>query len=204
MTSADEKKHGYSSDKHQYLIDELNFLRSEYERAKAVFQVAQQEFQHALRIAQSKNRSPQDPKSGAFTNPNLDMNDNLLDDLPSAPTIDNKKIKGMFKEIAKATHPDKVLPQGNTGTDEQVERTLMFHEAKKASELNDWYTLFCIADKLGMNLEKKGQEYRNILKLTINSLKDSLGALSRDPAWLWYHSSDVMKKKIINQFIKIM
>ena len=181
------------------LFNELTHLRAIYERALEVYPIARAQFIKAIGKARNVKRPADDANAQHQSIPPMDAQ--LMDEAPTSKVVDNKDVKKMFRQIAKETHPDAIPATGMTEV-ETKKRVKMFQEARLASEDNDWYSLFKIADELGIALAKTLPEYRQVLKLAIKSIKENIAQIYNDPAWVWYHTHPSKKSKIINHFIQ--
>lgn len=179
------------------ILEELTQLRGVYDHMCKVYPVARTEFVKAVNNARASIDTQHKSSGGGAPPPDH----KLLDEAPSAPVVERKDVKKIFRKIAKETHPDAILDDGMSA-EEQQKRVEMFQTARKASEEQDWYSLFKIADDLGIQLANNSVEYRNILKLAIKSVRSNIMAIYNDPAWVWYHCHPSKKRQIINHFIK--
>lgn len=104
-----------------------------------------------------------------------------------------KKLKKIYKEIVKKTHPDKV----------DSEKYLdMYISAKKSFEENNVIDLYIICIDLGIDFEYDDTDIQSMIGI-INSKKSKLKNIESSYLWLWVHSpNDVEKEKIVDLFIQ--
>jgi hypothetical protein len=113
-------------------------------------------------------------------------------DIVSKATKD--KVKKIFRDIAKLTHPDKV-------DDENL--TSLYIEAKIAYDNYDLFELYFISNKLNIILDLAEDDI-NVLTILIDHKKNSLKGIETSFIWKWVHTNDEeQKEKIINDFVDI-
>ena len=196
----DDNTSGTHQNPHPKLFTELSCLMAEYEKAREIYPIARAQFIRALNRARARQLA-KDSKDPSSSPPIPPMDPKLLEENSSATIVEDKDVKKIFRKIAKETHPDAIIDEDITSPEAQ-KRIEMFQDARRASQEKDWYSLFKIADELGIQLAKTSQEYRNVLKLAIKSVKANIIEIYQDPAWVWYYSHPKQKVKIINHFIK--
>ena len=104
-----------------------------------------------------------------------------------------KKLKKIYKEIVKKTHPDKI------DSEKYLE---MYITSKKAFEENNIIDLYSICIDLEIDFEYDDTDIQSMLSI-IDSKKSKLKNLESSYLWLWVHSpNDSEKEKIINLFIQ--
>ena len=110
--------------------------------------------------------------------------------------VDNNtkvKLKKIFREIVKHTHPDK------TNSPEMNE---LYIEAKDYYESYDLFELYFIAKKLEITF-KLSLEESKILNGLIERKKEDIKKLEQSFIWLWLSSeSAVDKENVVQSFIK--
>jgi hypothetical protein len=95
-----------------------------------------------------------------------------------------KRMKSMFREIMKKTHPDKVQ------SEELVE---IYIKSKEAYETNDILGLCFYANKLNVIVELSDMEVE-ILKDMIKKKKEELETIEKSWLWLWYKAGTEQAK----------
>jgi len=95
-----------------------------------------------------------------------------------------KRMKSMFREIMKKTHPDKVQ------SEELVD---IYIKSKEAYETNDILGLCFYANKLNVIVELSDMEVE-ILKDMIKKKKEELETIEKSWLWLWYKASTEQAK----------
>ena len=93
-------------------------------------------------------------------------------------------IKKLNKEIAKKTHPDKLL---HLQEEEQQEKAELFKEAHKALEEKDWFDMQRIAMKLGVPLPEVSAEQLNMIEARIKRTLEEINKIKDTACWQWCH-----------------
>ena len=102
-----------------------------------------------------------------------------------------KRMKKMFRDVMKKTHPDKVK------SEELVE---IYIKSKEAYELNDLLSLSHYANKLNIEVRLNVVEIK-ILKDLLSKKKESLEVIESSWLWLWYNSkTKEAKKKVVELY----
>jgi hypothetical protein len=95
-----------------------------------------------------------------------------------------KRMKSMFREIMKKTHPDKVQ------SEELID---IYIKSKEAYETNDILGFCCYANKLNVIVELSDMEVE-ILKDMIKKKKEELETIEKSWLWLWYKAGTEQAK----------
>ena len=106
------------------------------------------------------------------------------DDLPKET---KDRIKKLFREIVKKTHPDK------TKSEDLIE---IYIKAKDAYEANDILKLIHYANKLNISVELNDDEIK-LFKDLITSKKEELTEIENSWLWKWYKANTETEKDII-------
>ena len=102
-----------------------------------------------------------------------------------------KRMKKMFRDVMKKTHPDKVK------SEELVE---IYIKSKEAYELNDLLSLSHYANKLNIEVRLNVVEIK-ILKDLLSKKKESLEVIESSWLWLWYNSkTKEAKTKVVELY----
>jgi hypothetical protein len=102
------------------------------------------------------------------------------------------KIKKLYREIVKNTHPDK------TNSNEHVES---YNRARSAYEKNDLIELYFVAISLDIDVELDENDLLNINE-TISSKRRELHNLEQSYLWLWYNAkTKEQRDMVVNLFI---
>jgi hypothetical protein len=169
------------------LLQEYSFLLLDEEYKREVIDGGREEFLTKIRETRGEQPPPPPP-----TEPQEKPKKDKID--PNTVDKSTKdKVKKLYREIAKVTHPDKAK------TDEHTE---LYMEATKAAEEFDLFTLYEICAKLDIS-HSIDIEDKDILKIRINKKRDELKSIESSFIWLYVHAkTDEEKQKLIEHFIK--
>jgi len=172
------------------IIQEYNFLKTDEEYKKELINQHQGDFlkivndeigkidQNLLKKHQDVN--PQQHK----TIPKIDVE--------SISHNDKVKLKKIYREIVKLTHPDKV---------NDVELNELYTLATIAYDEYDLFDLYFIAKDLKIHFKLTLEEGR-ILNDLIQVKKDEITKIERSFIWLWMSSPNQEEKdRLVNSFI---
>jgi hypothetical protein len=107
--------------------------------------------------------------------------------------VENPKMKKLYREIVKQTHPDKIK-------NEKLNN--LYIEAGKSYENNDLFNIYSICDELGIIYELDESE-NYIIKDKIKSLQDKINFIQSTFTWQWYYSEEeIEKNNIIKEYVK--
>lgn len=127
---------------------------------------------------------------------NIDSSDAVADPTKTIIYVDEetkKKLKKIYKEIVKKTHPDK------TNSEKHLD---MYIKSKQAYEENNIIDLYSICIDLQIEFDYDVIDIKSMLEI-IDYKKMKLKNLESSYLWLWVHSQDESEKeKIISLFIQ--
>jgi len=168
------------------LLQEYSFLLLDEEFKNEVVDGSREEFLNKIRETRG-NESPPTP-----TEPQEKKKKDKID--PNTVDKSTKdKVKKLYREIAKITHPDKAK------TDEHTE---LYIQSTVAADEFDLFTLYEICAKLDIS-HSIDVEDKDILKIRINKKRDELKSIESSFIWLYVHAqTEEKKQEIINHFIK--
>jgi hypothetical protein len=107
--------------------------------------------------------------------------------------VENPKMKKLYREIVKQTHPDKIK-------NEKLNN--LYIEAGKSYENNDLFNIYSICDELDIIYELDESE-NYIIKDKIKSLQDKINFIQSTFTWQWYYSEEeIEKNNIIKEYVK--
>ena len=106
------------------------------------------------------------------------------DDLPKET---KDRLKKLFREIVKKTHPDK------TKSEDLID---VYIKSKEAYESNDILKLAYYANKVDINVELSDMEIQLLNDLIIYK-KDELSEIEKSWLWKWYKANTETEKDII-------
>jgi len=111
-------------------------------------------------------------------------------------------IKKLYKEIAKKTHPDKLIhSRGKV----RKEKSKLFRLARQALEDLDWINMQKIAIDLDVPLPKISEEQLEMIEKKIQKTFEDLEKIKNTACWQWYHlQSAEEKESFIEAFVQSM
>jgi hypothetical protein len=167
------------------LLQEYSFLLLDEEYKHEIIDNNREEFLNKVREARGDTPPPPPTESQEKTKKDkIDPN--------SVDKSTKDKVKKLYREIAKVTHPDKAK------TDEHTE---LYMQATVAAEEFDLFVLYEICSKLNISHSIDGED-KDILKIRINKKRDELKSIESSFIWLYTHAqTDEEKQKLIDHFV---
>jgi len=109
------------------------------------------------------------------------------------------ELKDLYREIVKATHPDKTkdLPEH-----EIEERKELYHEAVRGKQEGDYWGIFKAALELDVPIKKLSFAYLEELENTINNLEQKMQKMKEDLMYKWYYADERIQASIFEQLTK--
>lgn len=175
------------------LIQEYNFLLTDDEYKKQLIADFQTAFLNAIQKVREELGLPT-PK------PIVDNGENKVDNQKKKKKTDpdkvdketKDKIKKIYREIVKLTHPDKV---------ETKESIDLYMRATEAADNYDLFELYQISNQLNIVVELDLND-KYLLNILIDTKKDELKNIENSFLWKWIHlPTEDDKKNIIKLFI---
>ncbi len=176
----------------QRLIKELQFVESDYEYQSEILRQSDKYFFESVdnllenypdlkKVWNEKNSQVVE-----FNTENV-----VVESIQVKSKVDNK-VKKIYREIVKSTHPDKIK---NSKLNE------LYLEATFAYESNDIVTLIKVSSELLIDLKFDDKELESI-KERISQIREQIQFLESTYTFKWLKSSDVDKNKVILSFIQ--
>lgn len=104
------------------------------------------------------------------------------------------KIKKLYRDIAKLTHPDKIVSEKLND---------LYLKSTKFYKNSDITGIYYICDELGITYEIDDEDNEMIIN-KINSLKNRISFMESTLTWRWYHSeNEKEKEQIVLSYIKV-
>lgn len=113
-------------------------------------------------------------------------------DPASIDTKTKEKIKHVYREISKKTHPDR---------DTDGVFSEFFLRASDAYQNFDLYELYNIANALQIEISIDGNDV-SLLRAKISERKNEVSRIENSYLWLWYIADESQKMAILENFIK--
>lgn len=106
---------------------------------------------------------------------------------------ENPKMRKLYREIVKQTHPDKIK-------NEKLNN--LYIDAGKSYDNQDIFNIYSICDELGIIYELEESE-NYILKDKIKYIKDKINFIQSTFTWQWYYTEEeIEKNNIIKEYVK--
>ena len=106
---------------------------------------------------------------------------------------ENPKMRKLYREIVKQTHPDKIK-------NEKLNN--LYIEAGKSYDSQDLFNIYTICDELGISYELEESE-NFIIKDKIKYLQDKIKFIQSTFTWQWYYTEEeIEKNNIIKEYVK--
>ena len=169
------------------LLQEYSFLLLDEEYKREVIDNNREDFLNKIRDTRGDTPPPPPP-----TQPQEKPKKDKID--PNKVDKSTKdKVKKLYREIAKITHPDKAKTDEHAG---------IYMQATEAAEEFDLFTLYEICAKLDIS-HSIDIEDKDILKIRIDKKRDELKSIESSFIWLYAHAqTEEEKQKLIDHFIK--
>ena len=179
------------------LFKELDFLESDYEYRNEVINAVDSNFMEEVYSILERNpelKTIYDEKYEVETVSEADdviihsEEQQIIDRIESSP-----KIRKLYREIVKITHPDKVK---NTSFNDT------YIKATEYYKINDELNIYKICSKLDIDYDIEGVDNKEINK-RIDSIKNRINFLENTFTYQWYINEDVnIKNKLLLKFIE--
>lgn len=147
----------------------------------------------------SNDENNKDGEGGEKVNPDQ-IEDNLNDDGDISEEVEiepkkekSPKVKKLYREIVKLTHPDKVKVKKLND---------LYLKATEYYESDDITGLYSICNELGIEYELDESDNESIL-LKIKSLKGKIGFIESTFTWKWYSAKEKEKENLILNYIQL-
>ena len=191
--------------KYEKLVLELRYLTADYDYHRLVYGTAQQRFEESFehwRIEQNL-LTPAEARAAQGVVPKEEFTDvvTIEEDENTKKRIE-KVATILFKKIAKATHPDKLL---HLSEEERAKRLQMFIEARKASSRREWYRLLCIATDLAISLPIPTKEHITLLESKNTELRDTIQYMEKTYVWVYDQMpNEDSKHRLFKEFASVI
>ena len=111
----------------------------------------------------------------------------------------SEELKDLYREIVKATHPDKTK---NLPDSEIEDRKQLYLEAVRGKQDGDYWGIFKAALELNVPIKNLSFEYLDELEKTIKSIQQKIKQMESDLMYKWFYSDDKVKENIFSQLTK--
>ena len=163
------------------------YIDAEYEEVCDVFSFAKSEFISDM-FSYCSSRKIHPPLS------DNQKKDESLDKIETS-----EEMKDLYREIVKATHPDKTK---NLEEHEIEERTELYQEAVAGKQKGDYWGIFKAALELGVPIKKLSFDYLDELEQAISGIEEKTNKIKNDLMYKWYYCDQKMRENIFEQLTK--
>lgn len=173
------------------IIQEYTFLKTDEELKKELINIHQAKFLKVIndelaKIDKDKIKQPENVS-------NVDVDGKPKEKIKDLSDNDMVKMKKIYREIVKLTHPDKV-------SDEDLNN--LYQESTIAYETNDLFELYFIAKSLKIHFKLTLGETK-ILNELIAFKKQEIQTIEKSFVWRWINANNEKEQlNIIASFIK--
>jgi hypothetical protein len=166
----------------QRVIQEYNLLNTDYELKNNMVEEYRQEFLKETFSEEKDNNQ----SNGPIKKEEVKIKNEEI------PTDTKSKVKKIYREIVKQTHPDKV--------DSEVLNNY-YLDATRAYNLNDILELYIICEKLDIDTEISELELGLFDKL-IEIKRSEIKRIEESFIWVWINAkTEEQKQEIVDRFI---
>ena len=175
------------------LIKELDYLKSDYTYKSELIKEADIEFTKSIESILDINSELKDMYHDSFDDKHKEA-DIINNIIPEEDYIDDRsdKIKKLYREIAKNTHPDKIINKKLNN---------IYIEASKYYDSNDLIGIYKICNEMSIDYDIDVSDI-DIIKSNIKLLKEKIIFLESGHVWNWYIQDYENKNKMVLDFIK--
>ncbi len=107
--------------------------------------------------------------------------------------VKSKKIKKLYREIVKITHPDKVKSQKLND---------LYIKATDFYDKNDLIAIYSVCNELKIEYELDDVDYE-LIKIKIKTIKEKMSFMESTFTWKWYTAADENEKqRVVLTYIK--
>ena len=122
------------------------------------------------------------------------------EEMVDGPNKKNPETRRIYKKIAAKIHPDKLAKASQEFQDEMAE---VFAEATRASDENDWYTLYNICMDLGIKTPRVTKQQVKMIEQKADEYLTKVEKFKNSYAWVYDNSeSEDEKEKLFESFAK--
>jgi len=180
------------------LIRELNYLKSEFEYKTNLVQILNIDFLNSVeKILETNSELKKiydEKKNSRIEIANKPIEHSLVSNEEVIEYNDSDpKIKNIYRQIVKMTHPDKTKDDG---------LSLIYNQANLALKEGKNVEMILLCDRLNIPFEISYTEKQD-LKKEITSLRNQIFLLESSYSYQWYSvEEDILKSKITLDYIR--
>ncbi len=198
------------------LLKELDFIESDFNYKNEIVFEADSNFIKSVNdllekhpmlkdIINKKNNKRVDLVFSDIIKETLDKDDEILEEEELVEEFINEevvseinpkevKMKKLYRDIAKLTHPDKIVSEKLND---------LYLKSTKFYKNSDITGIYYICDELGITYEIDDKD-NEMISNKINNLKNRITFMESTLTWRWFHSeSEKEKEQIVLSYIKM-
>jgi hypothetical protein len=198
------------------LLKELDFIESDFNYKNEIVFEADSNFIKSVNdllekhpmlkdIINKKNNKRVDLVFSDIIKETLDKDDEILEEEELVEEFINEevvseinpkevKMKKLYRDIAKLTHPDKIVSEKLND---------LYLKSTKFYKNSDITGIYYICDELGITYEIDDKD-NEMISNKINNLKNRISFMESTLTWRWFHSeSEKEKEQIVLSYIKM-
>lgn len=180
MSELDWKKEIVSEADTKFMGEVNHFLEKHPEIKDLFDKMVDERIKEAIKIAEIKSQTFFDDM------PHVDNNEETI-----LTKQTNPKLKKMYREIVKKTHPDKV-------SDERLND--LYIDASKYYENDDIFSMYTVFSKLGIAYDVDEDDIDN-LKSRIEELREKINIVESSVTWVWHNGDQSNKEDLITRYV---
>lgn len=181
------------------LIRELNYLKSDFDYKTNLVQIYNIDFLNSVENILNSNielKKIYDEKKNKrieIANTPIHQNQNFESEEEITEQDQDAKLKGIYRQIVKMTHPDKIKDDG---------LNVIYNEANLAFKEGKTVDMILLCDRLSIPFEVDPEE-KEKLKMEIQNLKSKISLLESSYSYQWSNNNDEgIKARITLNYIK--
>tara|TARA_B100000214_G_scaffold359139_1_gene320283 strand:+ start:174 stop:788 length:615 start_codon:yes stop_codon:yes gene_type:complete len=194
-------------DKFKLLMLQVRYLKAQLDVDKETHSVSMIEFSKEFNKAMKTLPKDEKERIEDNTTENLSSeqkkkaNKNEQVEHKPKPKKIESSLRKTFQDVAKKTHPDKLL---SLREEEKQYRELLFKQAQDAVEEKDLMKLFDVAEKLDIKMPPPNEEQIELLQKDIKKTRNKIKEIKSTASWEWYHANDVDRKSIMLAYLRLL
>ncbi len=174
------------------MLKELEFLKSDLEYKNEIVNEADSNFMRGVGEFLDENRDLKeifdkklDDRLNRTISDRMQVVEHSEVPVVENSVVQNPKLKKLYREIAKKTHPDKI-------SDERMNEIYM--DATRSYGVGDVLEIYSICESLGISYDMDDSDLSHMREEIMN-VRGRIDFLESTGAWAWYKSDDESAKR---------
>tara|TARA_B100000214_G_scaffold53891_2_gene34349 strand:- start:10125 stop:10745 length:621 start_codon:yes stop_codon:yes gene_type:complete len=182
----------------------ISFLKKDIKISKAIIDrttpIFHEEFMRSMGYLTDDQKKEKKQKTIQLESSSEEYKQQLSEPCDLAPKEKkNPKLKGIFKKIAQAIHPDKMLDKPEF---EKKYKKDLYDHAIIALDKDDYYTLCEISEELGLPPIEHTPEMVESMRGVVKKLEEEQKAIKGSIVWSWYTTSEENKPAVMEKYVE--